>query len=70
MDAAACRDNALDMDDKSHLEQLKPLYQRYGSEFVESMYDKDVVYEDEYDDTYDSNAVGADDTNTADEMRR
>ena len=46
---------------------MRPLYNRYGSEFVESMYDKIDDYEDEYDDTYDSNEVGADDVDSAEE---
>jgi len=60
------------LDDRSSLATLKPLMERYGHEFVESMYDKDIeyedVYEDEYDDTYDSNVVGAIDDDSADEM--
>jgi activating signal cointegrator complex subunit 2 len=62
------------LDDHSALATLKPLMERYGNEFVESMYDKNVdyedVYEDEYDDTYDSvnNAVGVNDDDSADEL--
>ncbi len=29
------------LDDKAELDNLKPLYKKYGSEFVESMYDKE-----------------------------
>ena len=51
------------------IKSLKPLYDKYGSEDVVSMYDQqDMDYEDEYDDTYDSNLIGADDADSADEL--
>ena len=56
------------LDDKGAIEDLLPLYQKYGSEDKESMYDKDADYDDEYDDTYDTNQVGADDADSADEL--
>ena len=57
------------LDDKSSLAKLKPLYEKYSSEFSESMYEASPgEYEDEYDDTYDANEVGADDADSADEL--
>ncbi|PVD27586.1 hypothetical protein C0Q70_12750 [Pomacea canaliculata] len=55
------------LNDKSTIDELKPLYDAYGSMDVPSMYDKQ-VYEDEYDDTYDALNVGADDADSADEL--
>jgi len=43
------------------------LYDAYGSMDVSSMYDPQ-MYDDEYDDTYDINNVGADDADSADEL--
>ena len=67
-----CRDKTpqemSDLDDKSELASFKPVFDRYGHEFVESMYEKVTDYEDEYDDTYDSNLIGADDADSADEL--
>ncbi|ESO83365.1 hypothetical protein LOTGIDRAFT_133587 [Lottia gigantea] len=58
--------------DKNLIKELKPTYDAYGSMYVENMYDKNVeyddLYEDEYDDTYDTNNVGADDADSADEL--
>lgn len=64
------------LDDKSATEQFKPLYNLYGSVETEgSLYDKVVDqaplygdYDDEYDDTYDTNLIGADDADSADEL--
>ncbi len=57
------------LDDKTELSELKPLYDKYGSQFVtDSMYSGCNDYDDEYDDTYDSNLVGADDADSADEL--
>ena len=58
------------LDDKSELENVKALYNKYGNEYVESMYEapNDNEYEDEYDDTYDFNLIGADDADSADEL--
>ena len=56
------------LDDKEELSQVKELFNRYGSEDVDSMYDKHLEYDDEYDDTYDDNNVGADDADSADEL--
>lgn len=54
---------------KEVLKSLKPLFDRYASQQVESMYESaNFEYEDEYDDTYDSNLVGADDADSADEL--
>ena len=57
------------LDDKSIVADLKPLYDKYGHEDMESIYDKiPNEYEDEYDDTYDSNTIGVADTNDVDEL--
>ncbi|KAL8589040.1 hypothetical protein ACOMHN_055053 [Nucella lapillus] len=55
------------LDDKESVKQLKSLYDAYGSMDVTSMYDPR-VYDDEYDDTYDTNNMGADDADSADEL--
>ena len=61
-----------DLNDKSTIASLKPLYNVYGHEFTESAYDKNVEYEDdyedEYDDTYDSQVLGDFDADSADEL--
>lgn len=62
-----CRNKEAVLNDKSNIDELKPLYDAYGSMDVPSMYDKQ-VYEDEYDDTYDALNVGADDADSADEL--
>ena len=48
------------LNDKKDLAPLQDLYSAYGAFQTEgSLYDKDFAeYEDEYDDTYDENAVG------------
>ena len=49
------------LDDKSSVKQLKGLYDLYGSQDQESMYDKTIqpdMYDDEYDDTYDMYQIG------------
>ena len=60
------------MDDKAAIRECKPIYDLYGNEERESMYDDDSgvvdAYDDEYDDTYDVNTVGADDADSADEL--
>ena len=56
------------LDDKSHLDNFKAVYDQYGNEERESMYDAVDEYDDEYDDTYDTNLVGADDADSADEL--
>ncbi|XP_050415433.1 activating signal cointegrator 1 complex subunit 2 [Patella vulgata] len=54
--------------DKEFIKEFKATYDAYGSADVEnSMYDK-ILYDDEYDDTYDINNVGADDADSADEL--
>ncbi|XP_076438370.1 activating signal cointegrator 1 complex subunit 2-like isoform X2 [Babylonia areolata] len=55
------------LDDKKSVKELKSLYDAYGSMDVASMYDPQ-VYDDEYDDTYDTNNVGAEDADSADEL--
>ena len=62
------REKAIAFEDKETVDLLRPLYNRYGSEFVESMYEKTEDYDDEYDDTYDSHEVGADDVDSAEEL--
>ena len=62
------REKTIAFEDKEAIDQLRPLYNRYGNEFVESMYEKMEDYEDEYDDTYDSHEVGADDVDSAEEL--
>lgn len=62
------KERAIAFEDKETIDQLRPLYNRYGNEFVESMYEKTEDYEDEYDDTYDSHEVGADDVDSAEEL--
>ena len=62
------REKAIAFEDKETVDLLRPLYNRYGSEFVESMYEKIEDYDDEYDDTYDSVEVGADDVDSAEEL--
>nr|KAG5698493.1 hypothetical protein BaRGS_005888 [Batillaria attramentaria] len=61
------RDQEASLDDKGTIRQLKSLYEAYGSMDVPSMYDSQ-MYDDEYDDTYDTNNVGADDADSADEL--
>lgn len=61
------RDKEVSLDDKRSVRELKILYDAYGSMDVPSMYDKQ-MYDDEYDDTYDANTVGADDADSADEL--
>ncbi|ELT91381.1 hypothetical protein CAPTEDRAFT_220768 [Capitella teleta] len=56
------------LEDKSGIENFRELYNRYGSEDVESIYDKVIEYDDEYDDTYDSHLIGANDGDSADEL--
>lgn len=56
------------LEDKSGIENFRELYNRYGSEDVESIYDKVIEYDDEYDDTYDSHLIGANDRDSADEL--
>ena len=60
------------MNDKSSIRELKSLYDKYGHEDKESMYEHTNQfidnYDDEYDDTYDVNTVGADDADSADEL--
>lgn len=55
------------LEDKEGIRDLKSLYDAYGSMDVSSMYDPQ-MYDDEYDDTYDINNVGADDADSADEL--
>lgn len=56
------------LNDKSELADLRPLYDRYGSGVMgESVYEPD-IYDDEYDDTYDTGIIGADDADSADEL--
>ena len=55
------------LEDKESIRDLKALYDAYGSMDVSSMYDPQ-MYDDEYDDTYDINNVGADDADSADEL--
>lgn len=62
------KNQKVDMDDKSTIEAVRETYEAYGSRDQESIYDNKQMYEDEYDDTYDSNAVGADDADSADEL--
>ena len=58
------------LDDKRELDSTKDLYSKYGNEYVESMYaaPDGNEYEDEYDDTYDFNLIGAYDADSADEL--
>ncbi|GFN93801.1 activating signal cointegrator 1 complex subunit 2 [Plakobranchus ocellatus] len=58
----------VDLDDKSTIQAVRATYEAYGSRDQESIYDNKQMYDDEYDDTYDSNAVGADDADSADEL--
>ncbi|KAK3769238.1 hypothetical protein RRG08_005185 [Elysia crispata] len=62
------KNQKVDLDDKSTIEVVRATYDAYGSVDQESVYDNKQMYNDEYDDTYDSNAVGADDADSADEL--
>ncbi|GFS03594.1 activating signal cointegrator 1 complex subunit 2 [Elysia marginata] len=62
------KNKIIDLDDKSTIEAVRATYDAYGSRDQESMYDNKQMYDDEYDDTYDSNAVGAGDADSADEL--
>lgn len=62
------RDQKVDIDDKSIVKAVKATFEAYGNIDQDSMYDNQQMYEDEYDDTYDTNAVGADDVDSADEL--
>jgi hypothetical protein len=53
------RDNPDQLDDKSHLDQMKDRYARLG--IVEDITDGE--YDDEYDDTYDDGGVNVQDRN-------
>ncbi|XP_012941572.1 activating signal cointegrator 1 complex subunit 2, partial [Aplysia californica] len=62
------KQDVVDIEDKSTILAVKATYDAYGSMDQESMYDRQPMYDDEYDDTYDSHAVGADDADSADEL--
>ena len=62
------RNQQVDLNDKKTIEAVRATYDAYGSRDQESIYDNKTMYDDEYDDTYDSNAVGADDADSADEL--
>ncbi|XP_041373441.1 activating signal cointegrator 1 complex subunit 2-like isoform X2 [Gigantopelta aegis] len=64
------RNEKVSLDDKDDLKGLRATYEAYGSQDVPSMYDKMAAYDydDEYDDTYDTNNIGADDADSADEL--
>lgn len=55
------------LESKESVQELRALYDAYGSMDVRSMYEPQ-LYEDEYDDTYDVNDVGAEDADSADEL--
>ena len=62
------KEKKADLEDKSVIHAVKATYDAYGSVYQESIYDKKEMYEDEYDDTYDSHDVGAGDADEADEL--
>ncbi|BFZ15923.1 hypothetical protein BsWGS_18962 [Bradybaena similaris] len=70
------KEKKVDLNDKSIINAVRATYDVYGSIDKASLYDavsgeiqlNQLMYEDEYDDTYDSNAVGADDADSADEL--
>ncbi|XP_059151768.1 activating signal cointegrator 1 complex subunit 2-like [Physella acuta] len=62
------KDQKVDIDDKTIVTVAKEKFEAYGNIDQDSMYDNQQMYEDEYDDTYDTNAVGADDVDSADEL--
>ncbi|XP_013788713.1 activating signal cointegrator 1 complex subunit 2-like [Limulus polyphemus] len=55
------------MDEKEEIESLRKFYQKYDNVVEEENWDP-TLYDDEYDDTYDSTAVGPDAPVTADEL--
>ncbi|KAK0044479.1 activating signal cointegrator 1 complex subunit 2 [Biomphalaria pfeifferi] len=57
----------IDLEDKSVIRAVQATYDAYGSIDQDSMYEAAQMYEDEYDDTYDSN-IAADDDDSADEL--
>ncbi|CAL1547270.1 unnamed protein product [Lymnaea stagnalis] len=62
------KEEKVDLEDKSIIKAVQATYEAYGSVDQESIYENPQMYEDEYDDTYDTNAVGADDADSADEL--
>ncbi|KAH9500008.1 Activating signal cointegrator 1 complex subunit 2 [Bulinus truncatus] len=57
----------VDLEDKSIVRAVQATYDAYGSIDQDSIYESPQMYEDEYDDTYDSN-IAADDADSADEL--
>uniref|UniRef100_A0A0B7AGQ0 CUE domain-containing protein n=1 Tax=Arion vulgaris TaxID=1028688 RepID=A0A0B7AGQ0_9EUPU len=71
------KEKKVDLNDKSAVNAVRATYDVYGSIDKDNIYDyisgghglnQQLMYDDEYDDTYDSNVVGADDADSADEL--
>lgn len=62
------KEQRVDINDKSTVKAVKATYEAYGNMDKESMYENHPMYEDEYDDTYDTQNVGAGDADDADEL--
>ena len=58
----------MDINDKSTVKAVQATYDAYGSMDKDSMYEHHPMYEDEYDDTYDTQNVGAGDADDADDL--